>query len=229
VAVPLILLATLALGVTAVVLGIADRSGASPHWIARSWSLFVLRVCGIRINVDGEGNIPLSPAIFAANHASAFDIPILFGRLPLSFRIIYKRSLALLPFVGWHLFLGGHIAIDRGNPFKARKSLELAAKRIRSGTSVVVFPEGTRSADASIGLFKRGSFLLAIDAGVPIVPVSLVGVKRVVPHGVFSLKPGPVAIRIHPPVPPRESREEAEALAAEVRDIIVRGCEEPLC
>ncbi len=228
-AVPLILVATLVLGIPALVLGLLDRSGRWPHAIARGWARLVLGACGIHVVVEGTQNVPAGPAVFAANHGSALDIPILFGHLPVQFRIIYKRSLSALPLVGWYLYLGGHIAIDRGNPFKARKSLDRAAERIRHGTSVAVFPEGTRASTASVGVFKRGSFLLAIDAHAPAVPVSLVGVKRVAPHGIATLRPGTVAIRIQPQVPTARDREEAEALAAEVREAVLRGCEAPAC
>jgi 1-acyl-sn-glycerol-3-phosphate acyltransferase len=177
--------------------------------------------------VRGAENVPASAAVYAANHGSALDIPIVFGHLPLSFRIIYKKSLSLIPIVGWYLHLGGHIAIDRGNPFKARKSLDSAAQRIRGGTSVTVFPEGTRASGASVGLFKRGSFQLAVDAAVPVVPVSLVGVKRVAPRGIWTLRSGTVEVRIHPPVATdRRPPNSAEALAEEIRGIVERGCRE---
>jgi 1-acyl-sn-glycerol-3-phosphate acyltransferase len=229
VAVPLILIVTLVLGIPALVLGLVDRSGRWPHAIARRWARLVLGACGIHVVVEGAENVPAGPAVFAANHSSALDIPILFGHLPVQFRIIYKRSLSALPLVGWYLYLGGHIAIDRGNPFKARKSLDRAAERIRHGTSVAVFPEGTRGSATTLGIFKRGSFLLAIDAHAPAVPVSLVGVKSVAPHGIATLRPGTVAIRIQPQVPTARDREEAEALAAEVREAVLRGCEAPAC
>jgi 1-acyl-sn-glycerol-3-phosphate acyltransferase len=226
-AVPLILIDTLILGLPALLLGVLDRTGSAPHRIACHWARFILGACGVKVTVEGRENVPAGPAVFAANHTSALDIPILFGHLPVSFRIIYKRSLSWLPLVGWHLYLGGHVAIDRGNPFKAKKSLDAAARRIRGGTSVAVFPEGTRGSSPLPGLFKRGSFLLAIDAGVPVVPVSVVGVKRVAPHGILTLRPGTVTVRIHPPVAPGRAREDAEALAAEVRGVVLRGCEAP--
>jgi len=226
-AVPLILIDTLILGVPALILGVLDPSGLAPHRVASHWARFILRSCGVRVVVEGRENIPAGPAVFAANHTSALDIPILFGHLPVSFRIIYKRSLSWLPLVGWYLYLAGHIAIDRSNPFKAKRSLGAAAQRIRGGTSVAVFPEGTRASSPAPGVFKRGSFLLAIDASVPVVPVSVVGVKRVVPRGILTLRPGTVAIRIHSPVATARIREEAEALAAHVRDVVVRGCEAP--
>jgi 1-acyl-sn-glycerol-3-phosphate acyltransferase len=224
VALPVILAATLVLGGPALLGGLFDRSGRSAHAIARLWGRIVLWACGVRVLVEERSGMP-TPAVYAANHASALDIPLLFGYLPVSFRIIHKKSLSLVPFIGWFLFLGGHVAIDRGNAFKARRSLERAASRIRQGTSVAVFPEGTRSDDGSVRHFKRGSFSLAMNAGVPIVPVSLVGVKAVVPGGVLSVRAGVVRLVAHPPVATSgRSAEEADVLAEEVRQTVAGEC-----
>jgi len=224
VALPVIIAATLVLGGPALLGGLFDRSGRSAHAIARLWGRIVLWACGVRVLVEERSGMP-TPAVYAANHASALDIPLLFGYLPVSFRIIHKKSLSLVPFIGWFLFLGGHVAIDRGNAFRARRSLERAASRIRQGTSVAVFPEGTRSGDGSVGHFKRGSFSLAMNAGVPIVPVSLVGVKAVAPMGVLSVRAGVVRLVAHPPVATSgRSAEEADVLAEEVRQMVAGAC-----
>jgi 1-acyl-sn-glycerol-3-phosphate acyltransferase len=224
-AVPVIVLATLGLGGPALFLGLLDRSGRAAHWIARQWADLILLSCGVRVIVEGVEHLPGIPALYAANHGSALDIPILFGYLPVSFRIIYKKSLNPIPFLGWYLFLGGHISIDRSNPFKARRSLKRAAQRIRQGTPVAAFPEGTRSATAAVGHFKRGSLVLAIQAGVPVVPISLVGVKEVVPHGIKTLRAGTVRVRIHPPIPTQGlDPGRADRFAEEVRQIVVRVC-----
>ena len=222
-AVPVIALCTLAFGTAAVVGGLCDRSGRLGRGLARSWARIILGTLGVRVEVVGSENAPPGPAVYAANHSSALDIPILFGYLPVDFRIIHKRSLYLIPILGWALYLGGHIGIDRANPFRARKSLGAAAERIRGGTRVAVFPEGTRSPDARVQPFKRGSFILAAEAGVPVVPVSLLGVKRVVPHGIRTLRPGTVQLTIHPAIPLAGRAQDAEALAEEVRRIVGAG------
>lgn len=226
-AVPIIAVGTVLLGGPSVLFGLLDRRGRWAQAVAGAWSRLILVACGVRVIVEGAANAPTGPAVYAANHGSAFDIPILFGYLPADFRVIHKRSIYLIPIVGWHLFLGGHIAISRRNPFKARRSLELAAERVRAGTSLVVFPEGTRSPTAEVRHFKRGSLVLAMNAGVPVVPVSLVGVKRVVPRGLLTLAPGTIRIRIHAPIP-TTGRDVglAAAFAEEVRVIVARGCEE---
>ena len=210
-----------------VLLGLFDRSGRASNDVIRRWARLLLRTGGIRVRTLGAERIPKGPAVFAANHASALDIPVLFDALPNDFRIIYKRSLGRVPMVGWALWAGRHVAIDRANPFKAHQSLAAAADRIRHGTSVVVFPEGTRASGGEILPFKRGSFLLAIQAGVPLVPVSLIGVKQRIPKGLGSLTRGEVTIRIHDPIATQgRDPESAAGLAESVREIVIRGLSE---
>ena len=223
---PLALLLTAGYATAACVAALADRSGHATRELGGAWSRALLRLFRVGVRVSGLEHAVAGPAVYAANHASALDILILLGHLPADLRFIYKSSLSLVPLVGWAIWLGGHIPIDRGNPFRARRSLDAAARRIRGGTSVAVFPEGTRSPDGTIRRFKRGTFGLAIAAGAPIVPVSLVGVKRLVPHGLSSLRPGTVAVTLHPSVPVADrSSDDAEALAEDVRKIVAAGCE----
>jgi 1-acyl-sn-glycerol-3-phosphate acyltransferase len=218
---------TIVLGVPVVLGGLLDRTGRFAFACVRVWSRLILSTCGIDVTVVLAPAMPTSPAIYAANHGSALDIPIMFGYLPVGFRVIHKRSLYVIPIIGWYLLLGGHIGIDRSKPFRARKALEAAGRRIRSGISLLVFPEGTRSSDAEVKRFKRGSFVLALSSGAPVVPVSLVGVKRVAPAGYLTWRPGSVRLVLHPPVVTAgRNEEQAAALAAEVRDVVARGCVE---
>jgi 1-acyl-sn-glycerol-3-phosphate acyltransferase len=221
---PVALAVTALCGAAACGAALLDRSGRTTRGISGAWSRVLLGLFRVQVVVEGLEHIPPGAAVYAANHASALDILIVFGHLPVDFRIIYKRSLSLVPFVGWAIWLGGHLPIDRSHPFRARRSLDAAARRIRGGTSVVVFPEGTRSPDETVRRFKRGSFGLAIAAGVPVVPVSLVGVKEVVPRGLPSVRPGTVKVVVHPQVPVAgRPAEGAEALAEEVRTIVAQG------
>lgn len=195
--------------------------------LSRLWSHLLLRLFRVRVATPGRGSLPRGPAVYAANHASSLDILVVLAQLPVDVRIVYKRSLSLVPLLGWSIALGGHIPIDRSNPFRARRSLARAAERIRAGTSVLVFPEGTRSRDGAVGHFKRGSFSLAIEAGVPVVPVSIAGVKQVVPRGLLSLRPGRVTLRVHPPIGVLGlSRDDAEGLAEQARRVVAAGCEQ---
>jgi 1-acyl-sn-glycerol-3-phosphate acyltransferase len=226
-AVPLIVLATLVLGILAVLAGLADGRGVGSRALGRVWARFVLTVLGVRVRVRGAEHLPERAAVYAANHGSALDIPILLARLPVDFRVIHKRSLSFVPVLGWSLRFAGHIAIDRRHPFRARRSLATAVRRLREGVSLAVFPEGTRSPDARVRPFKRGSFVLAIEAGAPVVPISLDGVKRVVSRGITTLRPGTVHVTIHPPIETTAlSAGGAAALAEEVRRIVASGCEE---
>ncbi|MCG6926596.1 MAG: 1-acyl-sn-glycerol-3-phosphate acyltransferase [Acidobacteria bacterium] len=222
---PLAAAVTVALSLVAIAAGGVDRSGRACRTIAGVWARVLLRIGRVGVHVEGLEHLPRGPAVYAANHASALDIPVVLGHLPVDFRIIHKLSIYLIPLFGQAVWAGRHIGIDRRNAFRARRSLAEAARRIREGTSVVVYPEGTRSPDGTVRRFKRGSFGLALEAGVPIVPVSLVGVKEVVPRGLLSLVPGTVGVRVHAPVPVEgRTPEEAEALAEEVRQIVAAGC-----
>jgi 1-acyl-sn-glycerol-3-phosphate acyltransferase len=203
-----------------------DPSRRLGDGISRIWGRATLWLLGVEVEVDGASNVVPGPAVYAANHATAVDIPVLFAHLPVRFRIIYKSSLAWVPLLGLCLLAAGHVAIDRRRGARARRSLERAVRRIRAGTSVMVFPEGTRSPDGRVGHFKRGSFLLAIEAGVPVVPVSLVGMRQVAPcRGLVGLRPGRVRLLLHPPVPTAGAT--GEDLAARVRDQVASAVEAP--
>ena len=223
-ALPLIGAYTVALGLPAIVFALVGQAPASRRMTA-IWARLVLRSLGVDVSVSGAERCPPGPAVYAANHTSVIDIPILFGFLPVDFRIIHKRSLYLVPVLGQYLYVSGHIGIHRGSAFRARRGLELAALRIRSGTSVVVFPEGTRSPEGAVGAFKRSIFLPALEAGVPVVPLSLVGVKDVA-RGGLNVRAGRVRLLVHPPIPTAgRDVEEAGALAEEVRAVVMTGCE----
>jgi 1-acyl-sn-glycerol-3-phosphate acyltransferase len=160
------------------------------------------------------------------NHTSALDIVVLFGWLPANLRFIYKSSLTRLPFVGWSLPLNGHISVNRSNPFSAKRSLEMAARQLSRGLGIVAFPEGTRSHDESLRRFKRGPFALAIESQVPVVPVSLAGVRGIVGGGVRGFRPGEIRLLVHPPLSTQgRTTEDAIALAETARQVVEAGCQ----
>ena len=223
-ALPLIAAYTGVLGVPAIVFSLLGRP-RSARRLTAIWARLVLRSLGVDVTVCGAERCPAGAAVYAANHTSALDIPILFAYLPVDFRVIHKRSLYLVPVLGQYLYVSGHIGIHRGSAFRARKGLELAAARVRAGTSVVVFPEGTRSPEGAVGDFKRSSFLPALEAGVPVVPISLVGVKDVA-RGGLRVHAGRVQLLVHAAIPTAgRDVEEAGALAEEVRRVVRTGCE----
>ena len=224
ISIPLVSLYTIVCGAVSIVLGMLFRSGNPSHWLARLWSWLILTTCGVKVSLSGLENLERNRNyIFAANHQSIYDIPILFTWLPFSFRILYKESLNRVPFMGWHLFFCGHISVDRSNPVRARQSLERAAKRIRQGISVVIFPEGTRNANGSVGRFKQGSFLLAIKSGVPVVPVTISESWRIMKRGEVTVHAGTVRVHVARPISVEGLGDGAAiALAREVRETVVR-------
>ena len=223
-ALPLIAVCTVALGLPAILFGMLSRFDLVRS-VTVLWGRAVLWTLGIEVTVAGAQHCPAGPAVYAANHASVLDIPILYAHLPVDFRIIHKRSLYLVPVMGLYLYATGHIGIDRGNAFRAHKGLQRAAARVRDGGSnLVVFPEGTRSRGGEVGPFKRGLFALALEAEVPVVPLSLIGVK-LVGRGGLDVHAGTVRLLVHPPIPTAgRGQEQAATLAEEVRTVVTGGC-----
>lgn len=199
------------------------RDGEAGFGVTRLWARVILRAAGVRTTTELRGPLPDGPVVFVSRHVSALDIPILFAALPRSFRIVYKSSLLYAPLLGLFLAAARHVAVDRSKAFKAKRSLAVAARRIRNGLSVALFPEGTRSGEAPMGSFKRGSFKLAVDAQVPVVPVSLIGLQRVVGKG--WIVPGEVKVRVHPALVTGEGADAVDALAAEAERVIREAVE----
>lgn len=195
--------------------------------MASFWAWTILKICMVRVEVEGEENLePGQTYVLASNHQSLFDTPIVFAYLPISFRILYKKSLNRIPFLGWHIFMSGHIGVERENPTKARDSLEHAAERVRNGTSIVVFPEGTRSYDGVMRSFKKGSFRLAIKAGAPIVPMSIIDSHLVMKRGLVTVYPRTVKLVIDRPISVTEFDDDrADELMKEVRSVVSTNLE----
>src|SRR5512133_269558 len=197
------------------------RSGDLTIWCGRRfWGPWGLWLAGARTALEPVPRLPDGPLIFACNHESALDIWVAFKLLPRSFRFIAKQELFRLPIFGAYMRLGGHIAVDRGNHARAIESLRRAGDAIRGGTSLVVFPEGTRSKDGRVLPFKKGPFVVAMEAGVPVVPVAISGSGRVTPKAVIAVVPGTIRVAIGEAVDPHAFRDK-EALLAEVRKRVV--------
>ena len=197
------------------------------HKIANLWAKMLLKLASIRVNVIGRENVLMNrPQIFMANHQSDFDILIVLAYIPGQFRWIVKKELFKIPIFGKAMKSACYIEIDRQNREKAMKSLEEAAQKIREGKSVMTFPEGTRSKDGIIKPFKQGLFHLAIQAGVPIVPISIIGAHEIMPKRTLKVKPGRITMVIGRPVEVSgytiETRGE---LIERVRGIIIRNFE----
>jgi 1-acyl-sn-glycerol-3-phosphate acyltransferase len=198
--IPAIAVYTIVLGTISILSSVVDSSGDIGHKCARAWAWLILRTTGVRVETHGVEKLdPKQSYVLASNHQSIYDIPIVFASLPLQVRIISKDSIGKFPFLGWHLQRTGHLLIDRKNP--GAGILKKMAKLVSGARSLIIFPEGTRSVDGTVGRFKGGSFLLAIDAGLPIVPVSIAGSRHVMLKGRLMTCPGDVTLTIHDPIP----------------------------
>jgi 1-acyl-sn-glycerol-3-phosphate acyltransferase len=186
-----------------------DRSGDRVLDLARIWSRMALGFAGVKVTVDWRAKLePGRPYVFMANHLSAVDIWALYVALPFRVRMLAKKQLGQIPIFGWAMRAGRFIFIDRANALAARRSIDEAKRRIRGGEAVLIFPEGTRSRDGRLGPFKKGGFHLALDAGVPIVPVALAGTREAMPRGSLLLRPGHVSVIVGAPVPTEGLRED---------------------
>jgi 1-acyl-sn-glycerol-3-phosphate acyltransferase len=218
--IPAISVYTIVLGTVSLVSTLIDPSGDVGHRCARAWAWLILRTTGVRVAVRGLEHIdPRSSYVFVANHQSLYDTPIVFWSLPLQLRIIAKASLGRFPFLGWHLQRTGHLLVDRKNP--GAGVLKKMARLVSGARSLIVFPEGTRSVDGRVGRFKGGTFLLAIDASLPVVPLSIARSRFVMKKGRLMTCPGEVTVTVHPPIATAGvSREQARELAERVRAIV---------
>ena len=210
-------------------LRLLDPSGDRVLDLARAWSGWVTSFAGVRIVVENRAKlVPEQPYVFMANHASSLDIWAMFIVVPRRIRMIAKKQLGRIPLFGWVMWAGRFIFIDRKNGVAARRSIDLAGERIRNGDSVVIFPEGTRTRDGTLGPFKKGGFHLAVKAGVPIVPVALKGTRELMPRGSFLLRGGTMKAIIGEPVPTQGLRDEERAVLDErVRSIVEAMLAEP--
>jgi 1-acyl-sn-glycerol-3-phosphate acyltransferase len=193
---------TIPLALLTMLLGCLDRHGKLVYRINQFWAWLLLRMGGISLNVEGQENIDTDQQyIFMVNHQSNVDIPVIVQSLArFQLRWIAKKELLWVPFFGWAMWATKHITIDRSDPVDARKSLERAKEKIATGISVVVFPEGTRSRDGRLLRFKKGGFLLAVQARTQIVPVTINGSGRVLPSGGWKLRPGIIEVRVGKPI-----------------------------
>jgi 1-acyl-sn-glycerol-3-phosphate acyltransferase len=198
--IPAVSVYTIVLGSISLVSTVFDRTGNFAHRCARAWAGLILKTTGVRVKVRGLEHLePGRSYVFAANHQSIYDIPIVFTSVPLQLRIVAKESLGRIPFMGWHLHRAGHLLVDRRNP--GADIVQKMRRLVGESSSLIVFPEGTRSRDGVVGRFKKGSFLVAMDAGLPVVPVSISNSRHVMRKGELMVCPGEVELTIHAPVP----------------------------
>lgn len=203
---------TFLLSASAFISTLFDTSGRIYAWHARLWARLALALNLVQVTVRGSEHLPDGPVIFMSNHQSNFDILALLAAMPRQFHWIAKKELFEIPVFGHSMRRGGYIPLDRGDGRKALQSLDEAAATIHTGKSVVIFPEGTRTTDGNLLPFKRGGFVLARKAEVPVIPVTINGSGRINPANRIRLYSGSITITLHPPVvaPPDLRRSEAE-------------------
>lgn len=219
---PLIYLYTVFMGTLSLLSSTIDREGRAQHWFAQTWSRMILATTFSPVEVIGRENIPAEPAVYAANHSSAFDIPLVYANLPMQFRIMAKVELFRYPFLGWHLTRSGQIPIDEKELNLA--GVKKAIKTLKGGMSLMVFPEGGRTADGQIKKFQAGAFYMAIKAGVPVVPMAIVGAFEVLKMNTFVVHRGPMQLVIGKPIStagyaPREMEALAEKVKAAIEEM----------
>lgn len=224
IAVLVIIIDTLILGTLVMILGIFNYKLA--FVLTRIWAHIILKASGVRVLLRGIENLKVNePKIIMANHASQFDIPALIAYLPCEFRFVAKKELLWIPVFGWAMYFSGHIVIDRFNKERAIKSIEKAGERIRKNSlSVLIFPEGQICFDGKLQSFKKGGFVLALNGRINILPVTIIGSRKVLPRGCILPAPGIIEIKIKPEITIKNYKlDEKEKLMKDVAETISTG------
>ncbi len=220
---PLIVLATIVMGTISLLTSLFDASGRAQHGVARMWARMLLKIAGVRVRVEGLEYVkPETSYVFAANHLSYMDTPLVIAHIPSQFRFLAKKGLFVVPFIGYHLKRAGHIPVPRGNARASLKTMTEAARIIREReVSVLVFPEGGRS-PGPMEEFKEGAAYIAIKAGVPIVPVAIIGTREVLPMDSLLVRGGEVRLRIGEPIPTDDlDIRDRSQLTSDIRERVV--------
>ena len=197
-----VVLWTFLLGTLAILLGFIDKKGKLISFGIRCWSKILIFFSGVKIKIIGLENLKKDKNyIFASNHESNFDIPLIFSSINLHLVSIAKKELKKIPIFGWAMKSGQHIFIDRFNKIEALKSLKLAKNSIiKNPRSIIIFPEGTRSFDGKIKQFKKGGLSIAFDLEMDVVPIAVCGTRNVLKRGSIFIKSCPIQLRIGKPV-----------------------------
>jgi len=219
---PLIYLYTFVMGTFSLLSSFFDRDGSIQHWFARTWSKMILATSFVRVKLTGLDASPKpAAAVFAVNHASAFDIPVLYASLPFQFRILAKKELFRYPFLGWHLRRSGQIAIDADIRGANLRGVKQTVDTLRSGMPLLIFPEGGRTSDGHLQPFLGGAFYAAIRAGVDVVPMALIGTYEVLRMNQYHIHPGPVELVVGERIPTAGyTVRDMDKLSQRVRDVI---------
>jgi len=199
---PMIVLATAFMGSVSLLVSLFDSSGNGQHRVARGWSRMLLWIARVRVDVEGQHKIaPGGSYVFVANHRSFFDIPCILPNIAVQFRFLAIKPLFSVPFIGYHLTRAGHLPVNEANARESLKTTSEAARIVQErGISILLFPEGERT-DGRLLPFKDGAAYIAIKAGVPIVPITLIGAREIVPRGSLLVRGGVVRMIVGDPAP----------------------------
>jgi len=229
VVIPFFILSTLIFGVIAATVAFLFNARVASFVGGVIWARLNAWIAPIFVKVSGRENVDIKQSyVVIANHQSAFDIFVLYGFLNIDFKWVMKQELRKVPGIGLGCEKVGHIFIDRTDHESSLKSLDTARKKIVNGTSILFFPEGTRSTDGIIRDFKKGAFKMALDLDLPILPVTIIGTKKILPNKTLDLFPGKVLMTIHEPIPVNDySAQNINELIQTSREIMIKGTEKP--
>ena len=214
-------LCTLVFGPPLILFTLVTKSATLLYWGGLKCLVWTTRLAGMRVTVEGRENIPPGVCLFAANHTSNADAPAIVGAIPRRIAILGRKSLFDLPIIGYAFYLAKFVPVDRENRDAALESVQVAVKHIKEGYSFLVYPEGTRSADGRLHRFKKGSFVVAIEAGIPVVPIACSGAHRIMKKKSLIIRPGKVTVRFAKPIDASSYTVEQRAeLAQRVHDAI---------
>jgi 1-acyl-sn-glycerol-3-phosphate acyltransferase len=191
--------------------------------IAVGWAKLIAWLTPMRVEIEGGEHVdPAQSYVVVANHASMYDIPLIYGYSGLDLRWVMKAELGRIPFIAQGCRAIGHIFIDRGDPEQARAAINAAVARLSPGTGVLFFPEGTRSRDGSLRKFRKGAFRVAVDRGLPVLPMTVIGTREILPPGSVRVRPGTARLVVHPPIQPPDGLADAAvaALCQQTREAI---------
>ena len=220
---PMFFLATAFFGSLSLISSLWDKSGSLQHRIAQHWGQAVTRISGARLAVLNGNRLDGRVAVYCSNHLSYADTPVLFGVLPFQFRIVARHELFQLPFIGWHLTRSGQVPVNVSNPRASISSLSSAVKTLRSGMPVFIFPEGGRTETGHVEDFLNGPAFMAIRAGVPIIPMALIGTHELLPIHKAQFHPVPVTLAVGEPIETAGcSLKQIDELTERVRETISR-------
>src|SRR5579859_5141903 len=205
-------------GIPLLIYTVLVKSPDALYWAGARGTMFFCRAVGVRVKVLGTERIPAGTCLFVANHTSSADAPAVVGAIPRRIAILLKKSLFAYPIVGQAFTLAHFIPVERNNHDSAIASLEKATEAMREGQSFLIYPEGTRSNDGRLGEFKRGAVVMAIKAGVPIVPMVCAGAHKVMEKKSLEIRPGLITVEFLDPIDASEyTFEQREELNARVR------------